>query len=203
MSEGGPARDGARRGVEVVVEPATFTLVDFDSTRIAELVAEVAGWYGFGDGDVLRVEVEEAVPLAAARLSTADPPVLAVEGGAFEDPRRIRCLSSVAVQTVAARLLARAADRRRPGFGDAPTEASLTVAQTDAWDVWALGRAARRGLEVNVPRWRYRFRNRHGFTDVADRAFDRLWAAEELAWDDLVAVCAETEAAAPAPAGAA
>jgi hypothetical protein len=180
----------------VIVTPATFSMVDFDSERIAALVSEAAGWVGLADGDV-RVDVAEEVPLAGAVLASVDPPVLAVQGGAFEDPRHPRRMSTVAVQTVAARLLARAADRRRPGFAEAPPEGELTVAQSDAWDVWAVGRAARRGLDVHQQRWRYRFRNRHGFTDVADRVFDRLWAATELSWSDLVDACAETEGARP------
>ena len=31
----------------------------------------------------------------------------------------------------------------------------------------------------------YQFRNRYGFTDAADAAFDRLWSAEALTWADL------------------
>lgn len=181
--------------LRVDVEPVTFTLVDFDTAQIATLVAEVAGWYGFGDGDVVRVEVDQAVPMATVGLTATDPPVLSIEGGAFEDPRRVRQLSPMAVRTIAARFLGRAGDRRRPRFGDAPAEAELSVAQADAWDVWALGRGARRGLAVHEPRWRYRFRTRHGFTDVADRVFDRLWAADELTWADIAGACDETAAA--------
>ena len=33
-----------------------------------------------------------------------------------------------------------------------------------------------------------------GFTDVADAAFERLWAADEITWADIRAVCAETGA---------
>ena len=42
-----------------------------------------------------------------------------------------------------------------------------------------MGRLERLGYDVR-PRSRrlYHFRNRHGFTDVADNAFKRLWAAE-------------------------
>jgi len=181
----------------VVVEPATFTLVDFDAAEIARLVADVGGWLGMTGADRVTLKVDEGNPLAVARLESVDPPVIAVEGGALEDPRRIRQLSPVAVQTEAVRLLARVADRRAPGFADAPAETDLTVAQRDAWDVWALGRASRHGLSVNQQRWRYRFHNRHGFTDTADRVFDRLWASDALSWDDLVEACAETAAARP------
>lgn len=179
--------------VTVEVVPDTFTLVSFDAGEIARLTAEVAELVGITDG-AIRVEVDQSVPLAMSKVTAGDPIVIWVEGGAFEDPRIIRQLSPNAVQTVAARLLTRVADRRTPGFADAPSDDLLTVPQLDAWDVWALGRVARRGLPVNQQRWRYRFRNRHGFTDAADRAFDRLWAADTLTWPELAALCEETAA---------
>ena len=121
--------------------------------------------------------------------------------GAFEDPKHPRQLSPVGVQTEAVRMLARIGDRRRAGFGDPPPLAEITLAQGDAWDAWALGRASRRGLAVNQQRWRYRFRNRHGFTDTADAVFERLWAAEDVTWADLAAACEETRVAAEAAGG--
>ena len=41
----------------------------------------------------------------------------------------------------------------------------------------------------------YQFRNRHGFTDVADAVFQRLWEGEGLTWADLERACDETAAA--------
>ena len=38
----------------------------------------------------------------------------------------------------------------------------------------------------------------HGFTDVSDRVFDRLWSADGLTWAELVAASEEAEAARPA-----
>ncbi len=32
----------------------------------------------------------------------------------------------------------------------------------------------------------YNFRNRHGFTDVADAAFERLWTSDGLDWAEIV-----------------
>jgi hypothetical protein len=181
-------------GPRVTVTPVTFSLVAYDAARIAELVSEVGAWFGLGPDDEVRIDVTEQSPLAEVVLTSTDPPVLHVDGGAFEDAKNPRNLSERAVRTVAARCLARVADRRRPGFADAPPEGELTIAQLDAWDCWALGRAARHGLDVHQPRWRYRFRTRHGFTDAADRAFDRLWAAEDLAWSDLAAACEQAAA---------
>jgi hypothetical protein len=181
-----------RSGPRVTVTPATFTMVSYDSATIADLVAEAAEWVGFGPADEIRIQIAEEQPLTDVVLVSDDPPSFAIDGGAFEDPRRPRQLDPVGVQTVAVRSLARIGDRRRPGFGDAPPEVDLTNAQADAWDAWALGRASRRGLEVNQQRWRYRFRNRHGFTDTADSVFERLWSTEDLTWADLAAACQQT-----------
>jgi hypothetical protein len=186
--------------VTVTVKPAEFTLVQFDAERIAAIVGDVAARLGLPGHLDIAVDVDERSPLARTLLTSIDPPVLTVEGGAFEEPRWPRRMSEEGVATTAARLLGRVVDRREPAFGPAPAEADLTLAQADAWDAYSLGRASRRGIETHQPRWRYRFRMRHGFTDVSDRVFDRLWLAERLTWADLDAACAET-AASPASAG--
>ena len=177
--------------VKVEVTPATFTLVSFDAAEIAGLTVRAAEMGGISTGSI-RVDVDESVPLAMSKVTDGDPIVLWVEGGAFEDPRTVRKLSPHAVQTVAVRLLTRIADRHTPAFADAPPDDELSLPQLDAWDVWVLGRASRKGLGVNRQRWLYRFRNRHGFTDAADRAFEHLWSAETLTWSELVAICGET-----------
>ena len=63
-----------------------------------------------------------------------------------------------------------------------------------AWDVSANGRAERLGIKVRRPAQRYDYRLQHGFTDVADAAFERLWTADEIAWADIRTVCTETGA---------
>ena len=179
----------------VTVTPEAFALVLFDTERIRAVVEGVARGLGLSDAVPIVVNVDESTPLARTTLSSIDPPVLDIEGGAFEHPRLPRQLSETRVAIVAARLLARAADRSDPGFAEAPGEDQLTLPQADAWDAYALGRASRLGYTVHEPRWRYRFRTRHGFTDTADKVFDRLWAAEHLTWADLVAACEETSRA--------
>jgi hypothetical protein len=57
-----------------------------------------------------------------------------------------------------------------------------------------VGRLARLGYPAQRQRRLYHFRNRHGFSDVADAAFDRLWTGDGLTWADIQAVCAETAA---------
>jgi hypothetical protein len=54
-----------------------------------------------------------------------------------------------------------------------------------AWQVYCVGRLGRLGHQVQRQRRLYHFRNRHGFTDAADEAFDRLWSGEGLTWADI------------------
>lgn len=180
---------------QVTVTPQTFTLVFFDAARIADLVGGVAVQVGFGDDVAITVAVDEGNPLGRAKLTATDPVTIEVQGGAFEDPKRPRQLSDASVQDVSGRLLFRAWDRLGGGFADAPPDDQLDLAQHAAWDAFAVGRCERAGLPVSKARRLYHFRNRHGFTDVADAAFERLWTATRLSWADVVAVCAETATA--------
>jgi len=47
------------------------------------------------------------------------------------------------------------------------------------------------GVPVNQQRWKYNFRNRHGFTDVADAAFERVWQSDGLTWGELETISLE------------
>ena len=102
---------------------------------------------------------------------------------------------------VLGRLLHRCRDRLDPAFGEAPEDGELTLQQSTAWDAYAVGRCARLGYPVQRQRRLYHFRNRHGFNDVADQAFARLWEAQGLTWADIQAVCEETDAARSASVG--
>jgi hypothetical protein len=181
--------------VHVTVVPEQFTLVQFEAARIAEVAAEVADKIGFPDGTEVRVEVDEQSPLGKTEVVAIDPVTVAIESGAFEDAKRPRHLSERSVRSVLGRLLLRARDRLTPSFAEAPKDADLPLRLHVAWDVYAVGRCERLGWRVQKERRRYHFRIRHGFTDVADEAFDRLWAADDLTWADLQGVCDETEAA--------
>jgi hypothetical protein len=174
----------------VTVSPAEFTLVRFDAGRIAELVGEVADRVGFSEDAEIVVEVDEPHPLGRAVVASVDPVTLQVQGGAFEDQKRPRRMSEQAVVDVAGRLLFRAADRLDPAFAAAPADADLTARQHAAWDAYALGRLDRSGRHPNKERRRYHFRLRHGFSDAADLAFERLWSASGLSWAELDAVSA-------------
>ena len=171
-------------------------MVNFDSDVIRGIGERIADEIGFNDDEVVRIEVDEGSPLGRARLSSADDPVLlSVEGGSFEDTRRPRQLSEKRTADVIGRLLFRVGDRRDERFASAPPDDDLSFAQAVAWDVYAVGRLVRLGYPGQRRRRLYQFRNRHGFTDVADAAFDRLWEATELGWADIAEISNDAAAA--------
>jgi hypothetical protein len=172
----------------VTVTPESFTMVLFDQPTIVATIERVAGLIGLPDDEEIRVEVDEAGPIARAELSSLDPIVISAEGGSFEDPRHPRQLSVSAVAITVGRLLMQAVDRRSPAFGDPPADADLVLAHRVAWDVYAVGRLDRLGLDGQRQRRLYAFRNRVGFTDVADEAFTRLWTGSDLTWADLIQI---------------
>jgi hypothetical protein len=179
---------------KVSVTPQEFHFVKFDAAEIATLASKIADAVGLPADTVIELAIDEATPATRARLESLDPIRLQLEGGALEDPTAPRTLSERLSADVIGRLLLRAKDRSQPDFGDAPADADLDLAQQTAWDTACMGRLERLGYDVRKPRRQYHFRNRHGFSDVADRVFERLWAAESVTWADLEAACAETAA---------
>jgi hypothetical protein len=181
------------------VEPSTFTMVDFDAGEIAALADELAGKVGLGSDVSILVEVDETTPLGRTEMVSVDPVHIRTESGSFEDPKRIRQFDRDGAADVLGRYLLRAADRRREGFGDAPPDSELTVPQRTAWEVYAVGRLARMGEPVRRQRWLYAFRNRHGFTDTADDAFEQLWGGVELTWAEIDRLSEATASTNPGP----
>ena len=169
----------------VTVTPETFTMVLFDQPTIVAEVERVAGLIGLPADEDIRVEIDEISPIARAELISIDPIVITTEGGSFEDPRHPRQLSESAVAATVGRLLLQAADRRDPAFGDPPADDAMPLTHRVAWDVYALGRLDRLGIDGQQGRRLYAFRNRVGFTDVADESFTRLWTGSGLTWDDV------------------
>ena len=53
--------------------------------------------------------------------------------------------------------------------------------------MYCVGRLVRLGYKHHDNRQRrlYHFRSRHGFSDAADSAFERLWTADSLTWPDI------------------
>jgi hypothetical protein len=177
--------------MNVTVDPPAFSIVDYDPATIAAVAAEIAALVGLPDDVHLEVVVDEETPFGKTGIALDGRAVtVAVEGGAFEDPQRLRQFSEANARLVLGRLLFRAADRLDPGFGDPPPDAELSLAEHTAWDAYAVGRYARvAGVDGGEGRRRYAFRIRHGFSDAADRAFDRLWAASGLTWADIQTIC--------------
>ena len=180
----------------VTVVPDQFAMVLFDPGAIRTCAEALLDRLGMADRDV-QIEVDETTPIARVQSELGDPIVVRAESGAFEDTRRPRQLSEVAVNTALGRTLLRVRDRLSGRFDDAPPDPELTLAQVAAWDTYAVGRLARLGYPVHQPRWIYNFRNRHGFTDHADDAFARIWEADDLSWEDLSAL-SDGAAATPA-----
>jgi hypothetical protein len=181
---------------KVTVTPQTFAMVNFDAGRIVELAEEVADRVGLPADLAVSIEVDEATPLGRTRIVSVDPAAVSVQGGAFEDAKQLRALSDRSVRDVLGRVFHRLLDRLDPRFADAPPDDDLTLQQSTAWDAYAVGRCERIGYAPQKQRRVYHFRNRHGFNDVADRVFERLWTAEpgSLSWADIEAACAETAA---------
>lgn len=174
--------------MSVTVTPQTFNFVAYDAALIQRLAEQLLATLGLADRD-LNIEVDETTPLSRTRVEVGDTITLRAESGAFEDTKRPRQQSEVATATSLGRVLLRVRDRLVGGFDQAPPDDDLTLAQVAAWETYCVGRLERLGIEVHQQRWRYNFRNRHGFTDEADEAFNRLWASEGLTWGELEAIC--------------
>jgi hypothetical protein len=179
---------------KVSVEPTEFHYVSFDAAEIARLVEGVADLVGLPSDAVVQINIDESTPLGRALIGSLDPIVIEVEGGAFESPKAPRQMSERGVRDVMARLLFKVSDRVSGRFANAPAEGEVPLPQAVAWDVYAVGRAARAGVEVSKPRRLYHFRNRHGFNDVADAAFETLWNANDMTWDELNALVEDVAA---------
>lgn len=180
---------------KVSVQPTEFHFVLFDASVIQQLVAEVADVVGLPADMEIQVEIDEATPLGRTHVSSIDPVVLSIEGGAFENAKAPRQLSDKSVRDVTSRLLFRVADRLSGRFDDAPPDGEVPIPANVAWDVHAVGRASRAGIDVSKARRLYHFRNRHGFNDVADAAFETLWSADQMSWAEIEALVADVAAA--------
>ena len=178
----------------VTVTPETFTMVDFDAAKIVALAEKLVRESGLPEGTSLEIEVIERTPLGRVRVESLDPIRISVEGGAFENPQHLRKLSADRVVDVLGVHLFQTRDRLDPAFGGPALDEELALPHRVAWDVYAVGRLDRLGYRSQRQRRLYHFRNRHGFSDVADAAFDRLWNGEGITWADITAVCEETAA---------
>jgi hypothetical protein len=171
----------------ITVQPESFTFVAFDAAEIERVARGLVAAIGI-DRDV-QIVVDETTPLARTTAEITPTAILIhAESGAFEDTRRPRQQSETATATAIGRVLLRARDRISGGFGEAPVDADLSLAQIAAWEAYCVGRLDRLGIPTNVQRWRYNFRNRHGFSDAADAAFDQLWSSDGIGWGELAEI---------------
>lgn len=179
----------------VVVTPSTFTLIKFEAADIVRVAETLRAQIGLPAELEIRVEVLEHAPTARVLTTSVTPLVVSVEGGAFEDPKKIRYLSEVNVADVLGVVFAQAADRLDPSFGAPAPDADISLAHRVAWDISAVGRLERLGHRVQRPRRLYQFRNRHGFSDVSDAAFEQLWSSRPANWAELVSISDAAHAA--------
>jgi hypothetical protein len=182
----------------VEVRPETFSMVHFDAAEIRSIVEKLLVEIGLPVDLDVTIEVDETTPMGRAHVASIDPVVIAAESGALEDVKRPRQLSPDGATDVLGKLLFSVRDRLDPQFGDPPADDDLTLQESAAWEVFCVARLGRLGHAVQRQRRLYQFRNRHGFTDAADAAFDRLWTTENLTWDDISATSQEALAALPA-----
>ncbi|MFV0257240.1 MAG: hypothetical protein ACK5PP_02165 [Acidimicrobiales bacterium] len=182
----------------ITVVPDEFTQVFFDAERIDALTAAALARVPELDPQAdVEVRVDQNAATSHATVVSVDPIVFAVDSGALEDYRDPRYLGDAAAAITLTRLFLEVADRLRPDFGGPDLDTELSLPHAQAWDVVLHGRTAAAGLDLYRPRYRYNFRNRHGFTDVADAVFDRLWSAGPTSWDQIVAWSDEATAVAP------
>lgn len=177
----------------VTVTPQVFNYVSFDAELIRSIAAGLLAALGMSDHDVF-IDVDETTPLARISCTIDKGLHIRAASGAFEDTRKPRQQSETATATSLGRVLLRARDRLVGGFGEAPADDDLTLAQVAAWETYCIGRLQRFGVPINQQRWRYNFRNRHGFSDATDAAFELIWQSEGLTWGELNAI-SETTAA--------
>jgi hypothetical protein len=182
----------------VTVTPDPFTLIPFDAPTIASLVEDVAAIVEFPPGVEIDVAVDEELfpPLTGHMTDVVDGRAsLWISAANLEDTRQPRTFAPEQARSDFVVMLLRAKDRLSDDFADAPVDRELTRGERVAWDIYAIGRAERLGMEVRRQRELYDFRLQHGFTDVADAAFDRCWNAPTMTFAGIREVCKETGAA--------
>jgi hypothetical protein len=181
----------------ITVTPAKFTLVPYDADEIKALIEEAAALAGIASNVEIGLTVDEELlaPLNGHMSDVIDgKAVLWISGGNFEDNKRPTHFSADQARVDLAIMMLRASDRLGDEFKDAPPDDQLSRGERAAWDAYAVGRAKKLGVDVRRPRQLYDFRLQHGFTDVADAAFERCWNADHITWDGIREICKETGA---------
>jgi hypothetical protein len=181
----------------VHIRPEKFELVPYDADEITAIVEDVAALIGFPSGAGIDVDVDEELfaPLVGHMSDAADGRARVwISGANFEDKKKPRHFSASQARDDLTIALLRAKDRLSDDFAAAPPDGEISRAERAAWDVWAHGRAAKVGVPVRRQALLYEYRLQHGFTDVADAAFERLFSADTMTWDGIREICRETGA---------
>lgn len=173
---------------QVTVFPEQFAMVAYDAAEIAAIARELAERLSISNP--ISIEVDERTPLSKMSAtvdgdSSNATIALRFESGALENTKQLTTFGAHRARLSIGRMLLRAVDRLSGRFDDAPGDTELSNAQNAAWDAWCGGRLERLDLGPIEQQYRYDFRNRFGFDDNTDAAFDRLWAADDLSWSDL------------------
>lgn len=187
----------------VTLLPEQFSLVEYDSTDVVAVIEEAAAIVGFPTDVDIVVEVDEELfaPLVGSAADVVDGHAhIWISGANLEDVTRPRHFSAERSRLDFVIALLRAKDRLGTDYEDAPPDAELTLAERTAWEAWSEGRAERLGVPTRRQRRLYDYRLQHGFADVADAVFERLWGAETVTWAGLREACKETGAADRPPA---
>ena len=182
----------------VEVRPDTFSMVYFDAGEIRAIVEQLVAEVGLPGDLTVTIDIDETTPMGRAVVASLEPVVITAESGALEDVKAPRKLSPQGTADVLGKLLFSVHDRLDPTFGEPPADDDLTLQESVAWEVYCVARLGRLGHPVQRQRRLYQFRNRHGFTDAADGAFDRLWSTEQLTWSDITTISREALSALPA-----
>ena len=171
----------------VEVTPTTFTYVYFDSAYIARIAQRLIGLFHLENHNI-RIDINETTPLAKMHIEFGDPIVINIQSGAFEDFSRPRQQSEPATTQSLGRILLKVRDRLSPEFANAPADEDLTLVQVAIWETYCVARLSRHDIDINRQRWLYNFRNRHGFNDASDRAFEKIWNSNDLTWEQLQSI---------------
>ena len=173
----------------IVVQPTSFTKIDFDVEVILSAAQRALENVAALPNDLeVKVEIEEDQATNRVKVASLDPVLLEVDGGSLENYKKPRTVGDLESRITFTRLFLELTDRLSQSFDAPALDAEVPQAHRMAWDVNLFGRTARHGLHLHQPRYRYNFRNRHGFSDQADRAFDELWAGDELTWSEISAM---------------
>ena len=183
--------------MRVTIAPENFTLVPYDAGEIIAIVEDIAALIDFPTDVAIDIDVDEELfaPLTGHMSDVVDGRArIWISGANFEDKKKPRHFSATQARDDLTVAMLRAKDRLSPDFATTPGDGELTRAERAAWDVWAHGRAAKLGVKLRRQALLYEYRLQHGFTDIADAAFDRLLDADTMTWEGIREVCRETGA---------